>query len=280
MDQILQNAEATISNTWYEDGDPVDPGAVTVDISAVDGTPVVTDGPVTGGGPAARSYTLSPEETAPLGALTVKWKSATQGIRTTYVEVVGGFYFAIAELTAEYSDLDDPAEYTPQKIAKARKAVEDLIERETHFAGVPRAKLFTFSGSDRRDLMIPVHYFRRVISGKIGADPLDLATVQLDGLGVYRDLTWPAGHRNVALLVEHGLDSPPEALREAAMLLAYHKLTGDPLDDRTTALQGNDGRIELLATPGRHGSITGIPDVDAAIVGEALSDPRSWLAIV
>lgn len=279
MDRILRNGEATLRNTWYADGVAVDPGAVTVDVVAADGTVVEADGPVTGGGAAARAYTLSPELNVHLGILTLTWKSATRGERETQADVAGGFYFAIAELRAEYPDLADVDDYPAAKIAKKRQSAEDRIEKMTHFAGVPRAKRFPLSGDGSSSLMLPVHYPRRVLAGTIGADVLDLDEVALDPISVNRDLTWPAGHRNVSLLVEHGLDSPPEALREAAMMLTFHLLTPGPLDERTTAIQGEDGRIELLATPGRHGSLTGIPEVDSRISDEVLSDPRQRLVI-
>jgi hypothetical protein len=173
LERILQLTPGTLSQQWYEDGAAVDPGAATVGITRADGTILVAAGTATAGtGTAPRTFNLTTTHTALLDRLTVTWTSVTKGTIVSYVEVVGGFWFSLA-----------------------------------------------------------------------------------DG--------------NVVVGFEHGRDRPPERLRRAALLLAKVWLVSGPVDDRTSTLTSDGGTFSLV-TPGRGGSIFGVPEVDAAVQANLL----------
>jgi hypothetical protein len=101
MERILQSAPFTASETFYEDGVIVDPGTVTVGVTRADGTVLIAAGTATAGsGAAARTYALTIANTALLDTLTVTWTSATKGVRTSTIEVVGGFLFTLSQARA------------------------------------------------------------------------------------------------------------------------------------------------------------------------------------
>jgi hypothetical protein len=92
-----------------------------------------------------------------------------------------------------------------------------------------------------------------------------LSSVEIDSiLGVYYSAGWTVGRRNVIVGYEHGLDRPPERIRRGGLLLLKRWLVEGPVDDRTTSMSNDDGTFSL-ATPGRGGSIFGLPELDAAI---------------
>jgi hypothetical protein len=101
LERIGQLTPGTLSQQWYEDGAVVDPGSVTVGITRADGTVLVAAGAATtGSGTGARTYNLTTTHTALLDRLTVTWTSTLKGTLLSYVEVVGGFWFSLAELRA------------------------------------------------------------------------------------------------------------------------------------------------------------------------------------
>ena len=74
---------------------------------------------------------------------------------------------------------------------------------------------------------------------------------------------WAPGTQ-VAVTYTHGYDLPPYRIRRAAMIATRVWTTKGPVDDRATQIAA-DGATINLATPGVLGSVTGIPEVDAAI---------------
>jgi hypothetical protein len=72
-------------------------------------------------------------------------------------------------------------------------------------------------------------------------------------------------------VVEHGYDYPPERIKAAAIMLTFHRAIKGPIDDRATSIPaGEAGGVITLLTPGVGAAITGIPEVDAAIIAHRL----------
>lgn len=271
MQQVLINTPATVEETWYEDGVAAAPGTVTVTVTRADGTVIVSDAPTTSVAAfsgdtdlLARAYSLPIAQTGQLEVLTLTWESATLGTLSSHVEVVGGFYFSVAEFKARYPDCDDES---AAAIASARATAEEIIEGldtedGTHVAFVPRAEVFTLVGSD--PLLIPRYHLRSVDALEIDGDVFDPDDFDLvvDGSHIVNG-RW--GGSRLAITVAHGLDRPPGRLKDAAMILAYNRLVNGPIDDRATGRLTPEGSVITLATPGLRGSITGIPEVDSAI---------------
>src|SRR5215207_7091184 len=101
LERILQRSPGTISEQWYEGGVAVDPGTVTIGITRWDGTVLVAAGTATtGSGTGARSFNLTTAHAATLDTLVVTGTSSAKGTLTSYLEVVGGFLFTVADFRA------------------------------------------------------------------------------------------------------------------------------------------------------------------------------------
>jgi hypothetical protein len=71
---------------------------------------------------------------------------------------------------------------------------------------------------------------------------------------------------NITVGYEYGLDRPPQRIKMDALRLCRQWLVNGPVDDRALGVAAPDGAFSFgLATPGRNGSIFGLPDLDAAI---------------
>ena len=81
--------------------------------------------------------------------------------------------------------------------------------------------------------------------------------------GVIVGIRWSPG-QPLTVTYTHGYDTPPARIRRAAMIATRIWTTRGPVDDRATQIAA-DGATVNLATPGLPGSVTGIPEVDAAI---------------
>jgi hypothetical protein len=160
LERIGQLTPGTLSQQWYEDGAVVDPGTVTVGITRADGTVLVAAGTATtGSGTGARTYNLTTTHTALLDRLTVTWTSTLKGTLLSYVEVVGGFWFSLAELRA-IRGLTDTTDYPTSDLAAMRTTVEDAIEEYTG-ALVPRYAYQTVSGVSGQPIRLSKPYVGR-----------------------------------------------------------------------------------------------------------------------
>jgi hypothetical protein len=149
LERIQQLTPGTLSQQWYEDGAAVDPGTVTVGITRADGTVLVAAGSSTAGtGTAARTFNLTTTHTALLDRLRVTWTSTLKGTLVSYVEVVGGFLFSIADARA-LKPLDSAVSYPTSQIVSTRLLAEQALEDACGVAFVPRYSLETvmYAGS-------------------------------------------------------------------------------------------------------------------------------------
>lgn len=177
-------------------------------------------------------------------------------------------YFTAVEFKAEWPD-DDQVQALDDAVIDAKRAVaEEIIEGldtedGCHRAFVPRTETFTLSGDGTTRLSIPRYHLLTVESIEIGGATVSPDNVSIESSSLYRSI-WTRGFGNVVVEVTHGLDAPPLAVKEAAMLLTKHRALKGPIDDRATGIQA-DGGVITLATPGQRGSVTGIPEVDRVI---------------
>lgn len=266
LERILQNTPGTLSQTWYEDGVAVDPGTVTIGITRWDGTILVAAGTATTGtGTSPRNYSLTTAQTALLDRLTVTWTSSSKGTLVSYVEVAGGFLFTLQELAAVKPSNQT---WTAATMADMRTTVEQAVEEEYGTALVPRYRLETFSGDSTDVLRLrgPILDVRSItVSGTaLDAGTLDLLYINDSFLTGY---TWPWGSGNVTVGYEYGLAFPPQRVRQAAIRLARTWLVSGPVDDRALGAASPDGSFSFgLATPGRNGSVFGLPELDQIVM--------------
>lgn len=266
MDRVEQNSNGEVlSKTWRDtSGNVVDPGTVTIGITRADGSVLVAPGTATsGGGAAARTFTLTLAHTALLDWLTVTWTSATYGARTPeYVEIVGGFLFTISEFSADLANAT--GSYTAAQKADARTYAETQIEKACGQAFVPRYERETLNGVTNGVLLLKwpkVTAIRSVTVDDTAVTAADVVALR-EGMAYYTG--WTAGYGNVVIGYEHGQQVLDPGASEAALVLAKHKLIKGPIDERATQRSTEFGPVNL-ATPGLFGSRFGIPIVDAFV---------------
>jgi hypothetical protein len=273
LERIQKLTPGTLSEQWTEDGAVVDPGTVTVGITRADGTVLVAAGTATSGtGTSARTFNLTTTHTAALDKLQVTWTSTLKGTLVSYVEVVGGFLFSIAEARA-ITPLNDTTAYTTADIADVRTAVEQAIEQAAGVAFAGRYALERCNGDGSNVLQLKRPLPSIIRSASIGGTALSvsqLADLTMTPSGaVYSTLTYFTwGQNNIVVGYEHGYQDAPMEIRRAAVLLAKMWLVGrrNPIDDRAITFNaGADGGTYSLAVPGRNGSSFGHPDIDVAV---------------
>jgi hypothetical protein len=244
---------------------------------------VVATGTATKTDTGVYTYALPPQ--AALTVLSVSWAATISGaaiVEIDTVEVVGGFFFTLTEGRNSDVSLADRDKYPTGELAEKRLQVEEECETICDRAFVPRYARVTLDGTGSSDLVLShpdpdrsIAHVRAIRSVRMatqtGGTLTDFTTGQLAALLVRGESTlarsdgsvWAEGFGNVVIEFEYGLDSPPEQLRQAAMvrlrsLLNVNK-TGIP--DRAASFTAGDGGTYRLTMPGAWA--TGIPGVDA-----------------
>lgn len=276
--QILRGTAATL--TWQptdSTGEPAAPtGAVTVEVVAADGTEILPAGTATAGADAnPRTVALTAAQNDQLDWLTATWTDGDSEHATT-VEVVGGFYFTVAEARASDASLADTVKYSNALILATRREVEEEFEEICQQAFVPRYGEATLSGSGRAVTRFPVRELRMVRSLRTYTDATtftswtaeDLASLEFDRYG---DVTarsgtvFARGDRNLSATFEHGHERPPAGIKRAALqrLRARMNEALTSIPDRATSFSVAEGGTYRLDTAGA--LKTGQPEVDAAL---------------
>jgi hypothetical protein len=266
VERILQNTPGSISQQWYEAGAVVDPGTVTVGITAADGTEVVAAGTgTTGAGTNPRIYNLTTTHTALLDSLTVTWTSSAKGTLVSYLEVVGGFVFSLAELTAVKPQY---ATWTTAQMSDMRTTVETAFEEEYGTALVPRYKRQTITTSVAPDLLQLNPVVRAIRDATVDGTALtapQLAELTWSPGGSVYGYPWTGAYSNIVVGYEYGLPHPPPRIKQGLLRLAKQWLTNGPIDDRAAVYNIAEGGTYSMVVPGRNGSTFGMPELDAII---------------
>lgn len=264
MDRVLRHAAVTLEVTFYDGETVVDPGTVTVHVVRDDATDVKPAGTTTiGTGAAKRAVTLTAGENDRVDVLTATWTSATLGKRITAVEVVGGFYATLAQLRA-LDGLANTTRFPTSTLATARGSVETSVEEFCGVAFVPRYKRETVTVEDG-ELFIARMFPRKVLWAKDDDTTLTVSGWTVHSHGVIEVDNVADGTR-VTVGYEHGWDSPPADLADAALSAVRHKLLDDKsgVSPRAITLTNEFGNVSF-STPGRDRCF-GLPDADATIV--------------
>ncbi len=236
-----------------EDGQPL-PAPVVARAGL--GTYIATLAPVQGGAPGA---------TAQVDHLTIGWAATVAGQPagvTQRLDVVGGFYFDLAELRALPNMSDPPPgntagfKYPDAQLLAARMWIEALIERVCDTSFVQRYARQVFDGNHTDPLgtlSLREPYARSVLSVRLNGvfmTPTELAGLAVfesgkleryatgyavqsgdyspfsDGMGYgYNIGPWPRGRRNIEVRYAAGFsDLPPDDLRQAALQAARYRV--------------------------------------------------------
>lgn len=278
--QILRGVAATLS--WQNlgsDGEIAAPsGAVTVGVTRADGTVLVSPGTATSGsGSDPRTYSLTSANNQLLDLLTVTWTDGgDSSTHTTYVDVVGGYYFTIAEARLSDASLFDGNKYTNAAIATARREVEEEFERICGVAFVPRFRREVQSGTGGAELLLDMQE-PRVIRGVRNYTDLtgytdwtsdELSSLVLDDWGLISSrtgVTFECGNQNLVIAYEHGHSRPPGEVKRAALTRLRSRLNMalSAVPDRASQFTVTEGGTYRLDTAGA--LKTGLPDVDGVL---------------
>lgn len=284
LTRIAKNAAGTLSTTFLVDETATD-SSTTVTYAVVDAAGAsVASGNATHGTTGVYSFTLAAQSA--LKALTITWSATIGGSATTqvtYAEIVGGFFFTLAEGRASDSSLSDDTTYPTADLTDARLEVETECENICDLAFCPRYDRVVLDGTGTSELLLKhsapyrsVAEVRTVRSVSM-ADSVDgtftaFSAADLADLAVTSDGkvvrtggdAFTEGRRNVIVEFEYGLDLPPRDLVKAAKtrLRTVLNTNKSGIPDRTTSFTVNEGGTFRLDMPGPFK--TGIPYVDAA----------------
>jgi hypothetical protein len=270
--RVLRTAKATLSRTFHLDEVATDAtGNVVVTVLRGDGT--VVHGPVNASGPGAdHEYAYDFPGRDVLDELVVQWALNIGGdaivLDQDVIQVVGGFYFSIAEARAADSTLASTAKYPTSRLVEVRAETEDECELMTGQAWVPRFARCVLSGRGRTWLELPHTMIRAVRSVRVGGTAFtvpELAKVGFDDQGLLTlPREWPAGGRNIVVEVEHGHDRPPvDIVRGARLRFKSLALEGQSAlpDNAERRVVTTDQTSTTYRAPSEES--TGLPAVDA-----------------
>lgn len=278
MQRVLRGAGATLEWTNLDqDGEPVAAsGAVTAKVNRADGTEVLPAGTATEN-PSAGVYTvdITAAQNSLLDLLTVTWTDAgDDSTHTSHHEVVGGYYFTIAEARASDPILVDTAKYPNAEITRYRQIVEEECEFICAVAFVPRYRRVRLDGAGLQSLYIPDLYPRTIRSVRNYSDVTTYTALTADELSAIVLTTsgelWRSngpfsyGNNNLIVDYEYGHDAPPSDLKEASLKRLRYLLTASRsgIPDRATSFSATEGGTFSLATIGRNGLEVEQPDVN------------------
>lgn len=298
MTTVLKANTATITATYLVGETPTAAGAVTVTITNDRGTTLAT-GSATSAGVGVYSFTLTPTHTAAVDILTATWVSGTLGTITTTVEVVGGFYFGLDKLRA-MPDLDNPVRYPTERLIARRDWITGLIEREVRTSFVERyhhesRPVGTLQFADPYNPYLPKPVASNQPVGILWTTdqfPISVVDIAFDGVsldsttlatmhtaygrgeiysGTWSTALWALTRYARVVDIRYTAaytTRVPSDVHEAALVAARHKLLNtegeSAIPSRATSITNEYGNI-TMATPGKNGSITGIPEVDEVI---------------
>jgi len=282
--RVLKTSAATLAHTFYVGETPTDAtGTVTVAVTDANGT-AVTSGNATHPGPAG-VYNFALPGQASLSRLSVAWSATISGsavVQTDVVEVVGGFFFTLAQGRASDSSLSDTTKYPTADLETKRVEVEEECEAITDRAFVPRYARVVLDGTGESDLVLKhpdpersIAHVRSIRSVKMAprADEAfvaftagELAALQVADDGTLRrvdGVPFTKGYGNVIVEFEYGLDGPPAELVQACLTRFRSRLNLNKtaIPDRASSFTVADGGTFRLDLPGAFK--TGLPMVDA-----------------
>lgn len=283
--RVLRTAKATLSRTFYLDevATPAT-GSVSVSVTRLDGT--IVQSTAATGPDASNAYSFLWQGSDVLDELLLTWSATVAGdavvLDSDVIEVVGAFYFGLAEARAIDQTLANTTKYPTALLVDARVATEDECEKITGQAWVPRFRRETLSADNAGRLRLSKTMIRTIRAITVNGSAWSGSS--LTGLGfsdtgmVYSDSAsfLPArqlGRKNVTIEYEHGHDRPtPDILRGAKLRFKSIALSGkSALPDRAERLVTVDAGTVFLASPAV--DKVGIPEVDAAYAREPSPRP-------
>jgi hypothetical protein len=201
------------------------------------------------------------------GVYTASWVAGTTVTDTTIFEIVGGFLFTVPEARSSDFDLGDTARFPASDVRHYREVVEAEFEAITGRSFVPRVTSVEVTADGTSSFFLG--YFDvtalNAISGPSG--PVDLTGWHVDRTGFVWSPDTPIEGDRYTITFTYGFPQVPEDVKRVGLLRLRSLLTAERsgIPDRATAFVAHEGGNFTLATPGRAGYETGIPEVDATL---------------
>lgn len=258
-DRILQGAPATISRQFSQDGVAADPGATTYSVLRDSDSSVVTSGSASGATTAPRTFNLTGANTALLDLLKVTWTTANLGTATSWIEVVGGFVYSLADALAQFPSL------SAATLEAARTKAEQDLERELNYALVPRYTREVLTPNGVKPLRTTWPLPRALRSAKINGIALtsgQLATVVLRRGSLWYPTGWGYLPSSVEVVYEHGQDEASGGAADAALTLTKDRLAPSEFDSRVIQAAAGEESFTFVSPSGGGDAPFGIPSVD------------------
>lgn len=296
VQRILQATTGSLS--WQPldgDGEPGDPGTVTVGVVRSAGTEVIAAGTATDGtGSAPRTIALTVAQSATLDVLTATWKVGSDTIAVTEHLIVGGFLYSLSQLRSIEPSTGDASRDTAETGRRVRDEVEDIFESATGVPWTPRFRVVRELAPDGSFLYSGTRFVRAVRWCRLWSDWETYTSLTADECAAIPPsedgwLRLPysvTGSMMITAGVEVGyfeaspvgMQAPSDVTREAVVAArAGMNKARAGLPDRATSMSMSDGTSVTLATPGVGNWHTGIPSVDEMLLRRDRRSVGTWI---
>ncbi|MEU9975093.1 hypothetical protein [Streptomyces sp. NPDC051014] len=260
--RFLSGRGVKLMHTFLDDESPLIVPAVSVTVRDASGATVYTGDATSSGDAWSVALPAQPE-----GVYTVDWVAAGLAVDRDGFEVVAGFLFTLPEARQSDMDLADTSRFPTAELRHYREVVEDEFERITARSFVPRTARVEVEADGTPVLYLG--YFDvtelKAVSSPSGSE--DVTGWAADSTGFLRaPYELPEGAR-YTVTFGYGFGQVPEDVKRAGLLRLRSFLTAERsgIPDRATAFVAAEGGNFTLATAGRNGWETGLPEVDAVL---------------
>lgn len=265
--RFLSGRAVALTHSFTDDEETLSVPTVSVSVLAEDGTEVASGSatPDVYGNDSFNAGIL------PLGAYTAVWTgksgATTVAIDTSSFEVTGGNLFSVKDVRASDADLAHAVDFPASEIIPLRWVVEDEFETITGRSFTPRVTRVSFSHDGSDNTWLGKFDTTRLIalSGPDGA--LDVSDYRLGSAGLLEGLSGLTEDAVYTATIQYGFQDAPADVRRVGMIRLRYLLAAESsgVPDRATSFVAAEGGTFTLATPGRYGYKTGIPEVDAVL---------------
>lgn len=260
--RFLSGRGVTLTHTFLDDESPMNVPAVSVAVRDALGATVYTGDATSSGAEWKASLPAQPE-----GVYTVDWQAGNVATDRDYFEVVGDFLFTLPEARGSDMDLADTVRFPTAELKHYREVVEDEFEQITGRSFVPRTARVEVEADGSASLFLGFFDVAalKAVSGPLGA--VDVSGWTVDRAGFLRAPYELRDGDRYTVTFSYGFAQAPEDVKRAGLLRLRSLLTAERsgIPDRATSFVAAEGGNFTLATPGRGGYETGIPEVDATL---------------
>ncbi|MEV7589734.1 hypothetical protein AB0O42_05615 [Streptomyces sp. NPDC089922] len=260
--RFLSGRGVKLTHTFLDDESPMTVPSVAVTARDATGATVYTGAATSSGTEWTATLPALPE-----GVYTVEYAAGPMATDRATFEVVGTFLFSLPEARGSDVDLEDAVRFPTAELRHYRGVVEEEFQTITGRSFVPRTARVEVEADGTRSLYLG--YFDlgalRAVDGPSG--PVDAAGWVMDPAGSLRAPYELREGDRYTVTFSYGFAQVPEDVKRAGLLRLRSLLTAERsgIPDRATAFVAAEGGNFTLATPGRNGYETGIPEVDATL---------------